>query len=141
MATMTGAQIETFLQAPRHAILATIGSDGSPQLSPVWFLYEEGRLYISAGAGAVKVRNLRRDLRFSVCIDASHPDARYVILRGAATIVEPHDPLQETMRWRIIRHYHETEAEALAYYASVQDFESVLLVVIPEKIISQDFNN
>jgi PPOX class probable F420-dependent enzyme len=140
MAMMTRSEIEVFLQAPRHAILATNGGDGSPQLSPVWFIYEEGRLYISAGIEAVKVRNLRRDLRLSVCIDAGHPDARYVVLRGVATILEPHDPLQETMRWRIIRHYHASEPEALAYYASVRDFESVLLVVTPEKIISQDFN-
>jgi PPOX class probable F420-dependent enzyme len=141
MATMSGAQIEAFLQAPRHAILATINGDGSPQLSPVWFIYEEGRLYISAGVEAVKVRNLRNDPRLSVCIDAGHSDARYVILRGVATILEPHDPLQEAMRWRIIRHYHATEAEALAYYDAVRALESVLLIVAPEKIISQDFNN
>jgi len=141
MATMTRTQIEAFLQAPRHAIVATNSGDGSLQLSPVWFIYEEGRLYISAGAGTVKVRNLRRDPRLSICIDAGHPDARYVLLRGAATILEPHDLLQEAMRWRIILHYHETEAEAQAYYASVRDYNSVLLVVTPEKIISQDFNN
>jgi hypothetical protein len=54
--------------------------------------------------------------------------------------VEPHHPLQEEMRWRIIRHYHATEAEAQAYYSTVRDSASVLLVVTPEKILSQDFN-
>lgn len=140
MAQMTTAQIEAFLAPPRHAIVATNRADGPPQVTPVWYLYEAGRIYISAGAGTVKVQNLRRDPQVTICVDGGHPDARYVILQGAATILEPHDPLQEQMRWRIIRHYHETEDEARRYYDSMRDFVSVLIVLTPEKIISQDFN-
>jgi PPOX class probable F420-dependent enzyme len=133
---MIQTEIDAFLAAPRHAILATNGADGTPQVTPVWYIYEQGRLYISAGAKTVKVRNLRRDPRLSVCIDAGRPDARYVILRGQAELVEPHHPLQEEMRWRIIRHYHATEAEAQAYYDTVRDSASVLIVVTPDKILS-----
>jgi PPOX class probable F420-dependent enzyme len=141
MSAMTQTQIETFLAPPRHAIVATNPPDGAPQLSPVWYLYENNHLYISAGASAVKVRNLRRDPHISVCIDAGHPDARYVIMQGTAALLETGDPRQEEMRWRIIQHYHETEAEAQRYYVSVRDMVSVLIVVTPERIISQDFNS
>jgi PPOX class probable F420-dependent enzyme len=140
MAEMTQAQLAAFLAAPRHAILATNSADGAPQVSPVWYMYEQGRLYISAGANTVKVRNLRRDPRLSVCIDAGYPDSRYVILRGQAELVEPPHPLQEEIRWRIIRHYHATEAEARAYYDTVRNSASVLIVLTPDKILSQDYN-
>lgn len=140
MAQMTKAQIDAFLAPPRHAIVATNRADGPPQVTPVWYLYEEDRMYISAGAGTVKVQHLRRDPQVTICVDGGHPDARYVILQGAVTILEPSDPLQEQMRWRIIRHYHATEEEARRYYASMRDFVSVLIVLTPEKIISQDFN-
>ncbi len=140
MAQMTQAQIDAFLAPPRHAIIATNRVDGPPQLSPVWYIYEAGKLYISAGVNAVKVQNLRRDPHVTICVDAGHPDARYVILQGVITILEPGDPLQDATRWRIIRHYHETEAEARRYYESIRDSSSVLLVLTPDKIISQDFN-
>lgn len=139
MPSMSTAQIAEFLRPPRHAILATNGRDGSPQLSPVWYLYEGGKLLISAGATTAKVRNLRRDPRLSVCIDGGHPDARYVVVYGRASLIEPDAPLQEQTRWRIIRHYYETEAEAQQYYDSIRSSKSVLIVVTPEKILSQDF--
>ena len=139
MAQMTKAQIEAFLAPPRHAIVATNRADGPPQVTPVWYLYDEGKLYISAGAGTVKVQKLRRDPRVTICVDGGHPDARYVILQGTVTILEPNDPLQEQMRWRIIRHYYDTEEEAQRYYATIRDSLSVLIVLTPEKISSQDF--
>lgn len=140
MPAMNQAQIEAFLAPPRHAIVATNTPDSGPQLSPVWYVYENQQLYISTGASSVKVRNLRRDPRVTVCIDGGHPDARYVVIHGTATILEAADPRQEEMRWRIIRHYHETEAEAQRYYESVRSMVSVLIVVTPERITSQDFN-
>ncbi len=139
MAQMTQAQIAEFLAPPRHAIVATNRADGPPQLSPVWYLYEAGKLYISVSAAAVKVKNLQRDPRITVCVDAGHPDARYVILQGSATILAPEHPEQEPMRWRIIQHYYTTEQEALDYYASVRDSASALIVLDPTKVTSQDF--
>ncbi len=139
MAQMTQAQIAEFIARPRHAIVATNRADGPPQLTPVWYLYDAGKIYISASADSVKVRNLRRDPRVTICIDAGHPDARYVILQGNATILEADDAAQEPMRWRIIQHYYTTEEEALAYYASVRHAISVLIVLDPTKVTSQDF--
>lgn len=141
MAQMTHRQLSEFLAPPRHAILATNRTDGPPQLTPVWYIYEDEQIYVSAGAGAVKVQNLRRDPRITICVDGGHPDARYVILQGSVTILEPGDLFQETMRWRIIRHYYESEEEARRYYESMRHSPSVLLVLAPDKIISQDFNS
>jgi hypothetical protein len=35
----------------KFATLATIGKDGGPQLTEVWFLFEEGELRISLNSG------------------------------------------------------------------------------------------
>jgi PPOX class probable F420-dependent enzyme len=140
MTSMTLNQIEEFLGAPRHAIVGTNPLDGPPQLSPVWYVYEEGRLYISVLAGSAKHRNLGRDPRISVCIDGCYPDYRTVIIYGTAELVETGQPLQEEMHWRIIRNYHETEEAARRYLEATREEQSVLLIVTPHKIVSQDFN-
>jgi nitroimidazol reductase NimA-like FMN-containing flavoprotein (pyridoxamine 5'-phosphate oxidase superfamily) len=75
---MNSSQIQAFLDAPRHAIAAALRPDGAPQLSPIWFLYENERLYFSILLSSAKYRQLRRDPRIALCIDAGHPDARAV---------------------------------------------------------------
>ena len=137
---MTQAEIKTFLVPPRHAIVATNTKDGPPQISPVWYVYKDDKFYISAGVNTAKIHNLRRDPRISLCIDGGYPDYRTVIVYGAAKLLPPGDPFQEAMRWRIIQRYHETEADAQRYYESVRDHASALIVVTPDKIITQDFN-
>jgi PPOX class probable F420-dependent enzyme len=140
MTTMTQTEIETFLKAPRHAIVGTNRVDGPPQLSPVWYVYEEGRLNISVGVGTAKHRNLSRDARIAVCVDGGREDTRAVMIYGTAELVEEDRARIDKMRWRITRHYYETEEEAQRYWAESRDWPSVLVVVTPETIISQNFN-
>lgn len=132
---MTSAEIDEFLAADRNAVLATNGADGIPQLTPVWYLYEDGLLYVSAQADTVKVRNLRQDPAIALCIDGGRGDGRYVTVRGRAELIEPDQPGQEEMRRRIIHKYHSSAEAADAYYASVRGSRAALIVVQPEKIV------
>jgi len=140
MSEMSQAEIEDFLQAPRHAIVGTNPIEGPPQLSPVWYVYENGRLYISISTHTVKHRNLLRDPRISVCIDGCRPDGRTVMFTGTAELITQGNPLQTEMRWRIIRHYHKTDVDARRYVEQAEDNDSLLIIVTPQKVISQNFN-
>ena len=51
---------ETFLSEPNVAILATTGPGKRAHAVPVWYLYEDGRFIMSAGATSQKVRNIER---------------------------------------------------------------------------------
>lgn len=139
MPSMNQTEIDDFLHAPRHAIVGTIGRDGAPQLSPVWYIYEEGRFYIGITADTAKYRNLRRDPRISLCIDGGREDVRTVMVTGTAELYEKAHPLQAPMRWRLISHYIADPAEARRYADSSQDWEAVLIVVTPNKMITQNF--
>lgn len=140
MLAMSQSQMEDFLQEARHAILGTIRADGSIQMSPVWYVYEDSYMYISITRETAKYHNLRRDQRITVCVDGGRSDVRTVIIYGIATLIEQTDPLEAEIKWKIIRHYHATEDKARLYAQSTQDLNSVLIKVDPQKIISQDFN-
>jgi PPOX class probable F420-dependent enzyme len=74
----------------QFATLATIGPDGLPQLTEVWFLRDGGELKTSLNASRAKTRNLRERPECSLLIlDVSNP-YRYLELRGRAR-VEPDD--------------------------------------------------
>jgi PPOX class probable F420-dependent enzyme len=135
MATMSQDDIETYLAERRHAILATNTPNGPPQLSPVWYLYEEGRFYISVNAGTAKYRNLQRDPGISLCIDAGFPDMRSVIVYGTATLIDADDPLQAEMRWRILNRYYQDEEATRRRIDATPDLSKMaLIVVVPDRI-------
>ena len=72
------------------ASLATIGSDGYPQVTEVWFLHDQGELRISLNTARLKTRNLAKRPQCSLLIlDLSNP-YRYLEVRGNARI-EPDD--------------------------------------------------
>ena len=49
--------------------MATILPDGMPQLTPNWYWWDGERFWISTLDWTVKVRNLKRDPRITLCID------------------------------------------------------------------------
>lgn len=142
MPEMDDAAIDAFLKTPnRHAVMATNRPGRPPQISPVWYLWEDRVLYVSIPVGSAKHRLLTRDRNVSVCVDGGRNDVRAVMLYGKALLRDGSNPLTETMRWRITRAYYETEAEARAYYETIEDTPSVLVVLDPQKIVSQDYND
>ena len=139
--TMTQAQIEEFHRVPRNAIVGTNRRDGAPQMSPVWYLYEDGRFYIGVRVASAKYRNLQRDPRIGLCIDGGHPDSRAIMIYGRAELIEADSPWRDQMQWRITRRYYDSDEEARRFREEAREWgPSALIVVTPEKTISQDFN-
>jgi PPOX class probable F420-dependent enzyme len=77
------------LEAP-VATLATIGPDGRPQLSAVWFLAENEVVRVSLNTSRQKTKNLQANPAVNLFIlDTANP-ARYLEIRGDA-LIEPDD--------------------------------------------------
>jgi PPOX class probable F420-dependent enzyme len=60
--------VKRLLDAPNFAHLATLMSDGSPQIAPVWVGREGDRILIATGEGSLKARNTRRDARVALSL-------------------------------------------------------------------------
>jgi PPOX class probable F420-dependent enzyme len=74
----------------KFATLATLAKDGSPQLTEIWFIHDDGQLKISLNTSRAKTKNLKARPQCSLFIlDLANP-MRYVDVRGNAAI-EPDD--------------------------------------------------
>jgi PPOX class probable F420-dependent enzyme len=77
-----------FLREHHRAVLHTFRSDGTPQLSPVTVgADDEGRAIVSSRETAVKVKNLERDPRASLCVFTDAFYGRWIRLDGRTEIV------------------------------------------------------
>jgi PPOX class probable F420-dependent enzyme len=74
----------------KFATLATLGKNGGPQLTEVWFLFEDGQVKTSLNDSRLKTKNLAARPQCSLFIlDLANP-FRYLDVRGTARI-EPDD--------------------------------------------------
>ncbi|MFC7619052.1 pyridoxamine 5'-phosphate oxidase family protein [Microlunatus sp. GCM10028923] len=64
------------LRSERNAWLCTLRRDGSPHVTPVWYVFVDGEFWISSGERNAKVRNVINDPRVSLAVEGG--DAPYV---------------------------------------------------------------
>src|SRR5436190_2311048 len=76
---MAGEEVAGLLDQQRVVTCATNGRDGWPHLMPLWFVVRDGELWGWTYAKSQKVRNLERDDRATLQLEAG--DA-YQELRG-----------------------------------------------------------
>jgi PPOX class probable F420-dependent enzyme len=70
----------------QFATLATIGGDGGPQLTEVWFLHDDGELKLSLNSSRLKTKNLQQRRQCSLFLLDVHNPYRYVDVRGRARL-------------------------------------------------------
>jgi PPOX class probable F420-dependent enzyme len=85
---LTDAELAAFLDEQRTVIAATNGRDGWPHLMPLWYLVRDGELWSWTYAKSQKVRNLERDPRVSLQVEAGeqYHELRGVMIRARAVI-------------------------------------------------------
>jgi PPOX class probable F420-dependent enzyme len=87
MAELTD-ELRAFLSERRYAVLATYGRSRI-DLTPIWFLFEDDRLFFATSSGSRKIANLSADPRASVVVDARDPGReRWVAADGTIDVLD-----------------------------------------------------
>src|SRR3954469_20913885 len=76
---MSADEVRAFLDAERTVTCATISRNGWPHLMPLWFVRRQDEVWAWTYAKSQKVRNLERDPRATLQVEAG---AEYHLLRG-----------------------------------------------------------
>lgn len=83
--TFTAEQRAFLLYGTRTGKLATVRRDGRPHVVPIWFTLDGESIVFTTGEHSVKVENMRRDTRVSLCVDDETPPYAYLMVEGTAT--------------------------------------------------------
>jgi len=79
-------QYRDLFQKKAFAHLATVNTDGSPQVTPVWVDFDGTHIRFNTAKGRVKERNVRRAPRVALAI--MDPENPYRYLRVSGRVVD-----------------------------------------------------
>jgi PPOX class probable F420-dependent enzyme len=82
MARIPDNYLDLLNQKKAFANLATMMADGSPQVTPVWFDYTDGKIRVNTAKGRVKSRTLKPGAPVALAIMDPDNAYRYVQIRG-----------------------------------------------------------
>ncbi|MFI1801411.1 pyridoxamine 5'-phosphate oxidase family protein [Streptomyces sp. NPDC020379] len=77
---MTRAELDAFLAEQRTCRVATLGPQGHPHVTPLWFVWDGHALWLYSLVRSRRWAELRRDARMAVVVDDGEA---YGELRGA----------------------------------------------------------
>jgi PPOX class probable F420-dependent enzyme len=132
----------TLLESSRLGVLATIKSDGRPQLSPVMPFYDRaaGVLYVSMTEGRAKTANLRRDPR--TALEVTSPNGRaWATAEGTARLTGPGTDPDGPEAQALVDYYRSAAGEHpdwAEYRRVMVSDRRVLMAMEVERVYGQD---
>jgi PPOX class probable F420-dependent enzyme len=93
--TMTDEELERFLETNMKVQVATIGSDGRPHLTTLFYVMVDGRMFFWTYGRSQKIQNLRRDPRITCLVEDGEDyfELRGATITGKARLLEDYDEL------------------------------------------------
>jgi len=136
---MTPEEVDAYLREQRTARVATVGADGGPHVSALWYVWDGTAIWLNSIVKSQRWVNVVRDARVSLLVDggAEFMELHGVELLGKAEVVgevprgsDPDPAVAEAERLFGDKYVGGT---------FVSDGRHAWLRVVPEKIVSWDF--
>jgi hypothetical protein len=133
-------ECDAYLREQRTCRVGTVGSDGRPHVSALWFVWDGSALWLNSLVNSQRWINLMRSPAVSVLVDSGHEfmELTGVELIGTVEVVgevprtdAPHQDLETPERL-----FDEKYANGQGFSA---DGRHAWLRLVPEKVVSWDF--
>jgi PPOX class probable F420-dependent enzyme len=123
-------KVQSFLKEKHFGKLATLMKDGRPQVTPIWYMYDGGKLWVNTTKDRVKFRNVKRDPRVCLLVDEGYS---WVSIWGKARVATERDGKKDIESLAIRYHGEEKGKKDARERYWKQD--RVTLEIVPEKVV------
>jgi hypothetical protein len=136
---MGPAEIDDFLGSERTCRVASVGADGRPHNSPLWFVWDGTALWLNSIVKSQRWTDLQRDPRVSIVVDTGHDfgELRGVEMLGTVAVVG--DVPRSTTPDPTVEAPERLFGDKYANGTFHADGRHAWLRMTPEKIVSWDF--
>ncbi len=129
--------INSFLEEPLIARMATADASGQPHAVPVWYGWDGESIWISSYRNTRKVADLQQNPKISIVIDVAGDagGTKAVIFEGAVSLVkEPRDLLRKQFIWIYTRYMGEEGVKAEDPQRWIEDPHNLLIKLTPATV-------
>ena len=118
--------------------LCTIDKNNFPHITPVWYMFSGGKIYIGTDTKSQKIKNLEKNNHVSFCVDVgvNSPDIYGVMGQGIANIILE-KPKMKTIAKKILLRYFKT-LENKSAKQLLEDTDCII-EIIPEKFSTWNY--
>lgn len=143
---MSEEELRHFLESSRTIILNSIGPQGVPHPMPMWYAVDDdGSVVVTTFARSQKVRNLERDARVSLLVEAGeqYDQLRGAVLYGRAEIERDTEAVLDVLS-RVSQRMERAQGRGDARPEALRDAlratapKRVAIRVRPERVVSWD---
>ena len=137
MPRMKDDTVQEFLEQPHVGVITTLRQSGMPYSVPVWWLHDEGEFWLTGTTNRVWCKQLKRDDRCSLCIEALSPVAGFVAVDGRAEVLERPEfdiwPISRRLAEKYVGASNPEEPEAVdRFFDNMKTEPRLLFKITPE---------
>jgi PPOX class probable F420-dependent enzyme len=139
---MTDAEMWKFIEEQKSLQVATLGKDGMPHLTTLWFAIVDREIVFETFSKSQKILNLKRDDRISVLLEdgVEYSKLRGVSIQGRAHLEHDADKVHPYALAVMRRNQPEIPEDKLDEAAKLLASKRSAVIIKPERIISWDHN-
>jgi nitroimidazol reductase NimA-like FMN-containing flavoprotein (pyridoxamine 5'-phosphate oxidase superfamily) len=136
---MSEQESNNFLSNGRIVRIASIESDGTPHIAPIWYVYENGKFYVQTGPRSRKAQNIKANSRVAFCVDVGEAfyDLKAVVGKGTARILTErkfNDEIGKRILLKYLGDLNDPAAKQLA------NMEHIVIEITPTTKTSWDYS-
>ena len=118
--------------------MSSKNEDGTIHIAPVYYLFENGEFLFGSQELSRKVKNIQRDRRVTVLIDANEPVLQAVMAYGEA-VLDYEDVVSK--RVKILERYYESPSQAKTFAEKLaKAWKTVIIHIRPTRIVTFDYS-
>jgi len=132
--SMTEEETRNFLSNKKlFARIGSIDKNGDPNVHPVWYHFDNDKIYFETGRDSRKAQNIQKKSTIYFCIDDDRAPYKGVRGKGVATILQDINkslPIVEKLLMKYIGNLEDKMAKFL--FNSVKSGESIVIEITPQ---------
>ena len=137
---MDDREVWDFIASRKSMQVATLGRDGAPHLTTLWFAIVDGQLVFETFSKSQKIRNLERDPRIAVLFEdgLEYGELRGVSINGRAELVVDPERVHGLARAVMRRNNPGLSDEQVDQASKLMSSKRTAVVVHPQTLVSWD---